>query len=286
MVKLARPELEEMRVSEVPSLIEADALHRRLTEAPDNLILVQVTSAELYQQAHIPGALLLEPRQLVCGIPPATGRIPDEAAVADMLASIGYRADAEIVLFDDEGGGWAGRLAWTLDVVGHTRWTYLNGGMHAWQSAGLAFSNEPVQAASTEPPDVSFDRSVIAEVEDVLATIEDPEQMVWDVRSAEEYAGLRSGSARAGHIPGAVNLDWMALKDPQDSMRIPANIEEQLAHLGLMDAKTIITHCQTHHRSGLSYMLGRLLHLPVRAYHGSWSEWGNRDDLPIETGAA
>ena len=65
-----------------------------------------------------------------------------------------------------------------------------------------------------------------------------------------------------------------------------AYIEEQLAHLGLMDAKTIITHCQTHHRSGLSYMLGRLLHLPVRAYHGSLSEWGNRDDLPIETGAA
>ena len=65
-------------------------------------------------------------------------------------------------------------------------------------------------------------------------------------------------------------------------MRLTAGIEEELTQLGIMGNGPIITHCQTHHRSGLSYMIGRLLGLDIRAYHGSWSEWGNRNDTPIE----
>jgi thiosulfate/3-mercaptopyruvate sulfurtransferase len=74
----------------------------------------------------------------------------------------------------------------------------------------------------------------------------------------------------------------MALKDPSNDMRITQDIEATLKDLGISGHGPIITHCQTHHRSGLSYMLGRLLGLDIRAYHGSWSEWGNRDDTPIE----
>ena len=217
-------------------------------------------------------------------MPPATGRLPETEAIGAMLASIGYRHDADIVVYDDEGGGWAGRLAWTLDVIGHTRWTYLNGGMQAWQAAGFEFEQGPVQPTETAPVPVTIDPGPIAEIEDVLAAIDDPRQVIWDVRSAEEYAGTKQNAARAGHIPGAVNLDWMALKDPSRDMRLTEHIEDALRDLGLMDADNIITHCQTHHRSGLSYMLGRLLNLPIRAYHGSWSEWGNREDTPIEVG--
>ena len=91
-----------------------------------------------------------------------------------------------------------------------------------------------------------------------------------------------SGSARHGHIPGAVNLDWELLKDSRRQLRLVENLDEIAASLGLLQAKQIITHCQSHHRSGLSYLVGRLLGLNIKAFHGSWAEWGNDLNTPIE----
>ena len=96
--------------------------------------------------------------------------------------------------------------------------------------------------------------------------------------------GLKQVSARVGHIPGAVNYDWLQLKD--DAQKLNRAADPDLAALGLDSSKTIITHCQTHHRSGLSYMWGRLQGWQIKAYHGSWSEWGNREDTPIDNPSA
>jgi thiosulfate/3-mercaptopyruvate sulfurtransferase len=135
------------------------------------------------------------------------------------------------------------------------------------------------------PVSLALDPGPIAELEDVLAAMSDPGQVIWDVRSAEEYRGEKSGSPRAGHIPTAVNLDWMDLKDPSRQLRLVAGLAELLATRGIDAAKRVITHCQTHHRSGLSYLVGRLLGFrEIRAYHGSWAEWGNRHDTPVATG--
>jgi thiosulfate/3-mercaptopyruvate sulfurtransferase len=74
------------------------------------------------------------------------------------------------------------------------------------------------------------------------------------------------------------------LKDPERATRLVEDLPALLAEHGVDPARPVITHCQSHHRSGLSYMVGRLLGFAsIRAYHGSWAEWGNRDDLPIET---
>lgn len=266
------------------STVDPKSLQQELSDN-SHLLLIQVTSAEVFAQAHIPGAVVVLPAELVCGVPPATGRLPDTEHLQAMFSRIGYHADADIVVYDDEGGGWAGRMGWTLDIIGHTTWRYLDGGLHAWQAAGLAFADSVAPAPEPTAPIIHIDTAPIAEIPDVLATIDDPQQLVWDVRSAEEYRGEKQSSARAGHIPGAVNLDWLLLKDPQNAQKIYPDIEARLAAIGVDATKRIITHCQTHHRSGLSYMIGRLLDYDIRAYHGSWSEWGNRDDTPIATGA-
>jgi thiosulfate/3-mercaptopyruvate sulfurtransferase len=270
-----------------PAIIEPEALAARLDPATGDsgaLRLIHVADAASYEDFHLPGALLVEPRELVDGTPPASGRLPSLERLEALFGRLGYDPDLEFILYDDEGGGWAGRFAWTLDVIGHPGWAYLNGGIHAWAEWGGPLERGPCLYPEHRPVRLSIQRGPIAEVDDVLAALTDPTQVIWDVRSREEYLGLRSGSARAGHIPGAKHLDWLRLKDPARATRLAEDLRGLLAEHGIDPERPTITHCQTHHRSGLSYMVGRLLGFrQIRAYHGSWSEWGNRDDLPVST---
>lgn len=275
-----------------PPLVEVEDLAALLTgrdgAPPEGLRLVHVAEAAAYQQAHLPGALLVEPRALLDGRPPAAGRLPEPARLETLFAALGHTPDCHYVVYDDEGGGWAGRFIWTLDVIGHRRWSYLNGGLTAWHEAG-----QPLDAGPAVPPVQADGVTVtiapdapVAEVEDVLAAITDPAQIIWDVRSAEEYRGERSGSRRAGHVPTARHLDWMRLKDPGRGLRLTEDLPALLEAHGIHGDRPVITHCQSHHRSGLSYLVGRLLGFRnIRAFHGSWGEWGNRDDTPVVTGS-
>ena len=267
-----------------PTLIAAAELAELMPFAEGGPLVVQVTSAQVYAAAHVPGAVHVEPRELVDGSPPAPGRLPPRQRLTALLQRIGYQHGCEVVTLDDEGGGWAGRLAWTLDVIGNANWRYLDGGLHAWHGAGLPLSAAPA-AVTPSSVDVDIDRAPIAEAQDILAALDDPELLVWDCRSADEYAGRRVQAARGGHIPGAVNLDWLDLMDRGRDLRIALDAAERLAAHGIVPERDVVTHCQTHHRSGFTYMLARLLGFPrIRAYHGSWSEWGNRTDTPVETG--
>jgi 3-mercaptopyruvate sulfurtransferase SseA len=248
-------------------------------------LLVHVSSAAAYAQAHLPGAVLVEPGELVAGMPPAPGRLPDLERLTALFARIGYRPDQNIIVYDDEGGGWAGRFIWTLDVIGHERWAYLDGGIVAWAAAGGPLEEGLPTPAPASAPQLNLHTGPIAEIPDVLAAIDAPDSVIWDARSEAEYLGLRSGSRRAGHVPGAVNLDWVHLMDPARDLRLVRNLPELLAARGITPDRAVITHCQTHHRSGLTYLAARLLGFPrIQAYHGSWGEWGNRADTPIETG--
>lgn len=257
---------------------------RELGNLSGDLLLVDLCSDQQYLSGHIPGAVHVSPPELMDGRSPAPGRLPDKPRLDALFSRIGLSESKTVVVYDDEGGGWAGRMAWVLDVIGHKNWRYLNGGLRAWVADGLPLESSPVTPIPSHC-DVTIDTTPIIEAEEIMASLNDPDFLVWDARSPAEYEGTRVVSQRGGHIPGAVNCEWTTLMDPARGLRIRADAADMLKGLGITPDRKISTHCQSHHRSAFTYLVARILGYPhIRAYHGSWSEWGNRMDTPVETG--
>ncbi len=107
--------------------------------------------------------------------------------------------------------------------------------------------------------------------------------VIWDARAPQEFSGEKVLAAKGGHIPGAINFEWTAGMDLNDHLRIRQDIAEVLQQLGITPDKEVITHCQSHRRSGFTYLVAKALGYPrIKAYAGSWSEWGNHPDTPVE----
>lgn len=253
----------------------------------DDIVIIDLCNPMLYQQRHVPGAIYLNRSNLISNTPPATGKHPSFTEIKHLVEQLGISNNKHTVIYDDEGGGWAGRLAWILDLIGASSWSYLNGGIVAWINEGHPtedIANQPT------PREVDIDNdflnpNVVISMDQILDNLGSGIFTIWDARSSQEFSGERIISARGGHIPGAINLEWTELIDQNKNLRIRDDAQQILDNVGLSCSKTIITHCQTHHRSSFTYMVARILgYESIIGYDGSWSEWGNLDHTPVEFG--
>jgi thiosulfate/3-mercaptopyruvate sulfurtransferase len=265
-----------------PLLIEPDVLEESL--AYDNLLIVDLNKAETYLKLHIPGAVQLDYQRIIASRKPVMGLVPDDETLEAVFSAVGIDAQTHVVAYDDEGGGRAARLLWTLEVAGHNRCSLLNGGLHAWANEGHPVDNTPV-SPTARIFIANRNTGPCADSAYISARMNNSETRLLDVRSPDEYNGIKKFAERAGHIPGSVNFEWTQAIDKSRNLRFKPDEELTglLTPLGITPDKEIITHCQTHHRSAHTYVLLKYLGFEkLKGYPGSWSDWGNNPDLPVE----
>ena len=275
------------RILSYPLILEPAALAKLLDdeELAQELLIVDLCKPEIYQQAHIPGAVHLEYKQIITSQAPAMGLIPDEPHLSATLSLLGLTNDHHVVAYDDEGGGRAARFLWTLDALGHSAYSLLNGGLHAWSSQQLPLTREVTTPKRSNYEALIKNNEVAADLDYIKSRLNDSSVILLDCRTPAEYSGQKKRADRTGHIPGAINFDWVNALDLQNALRLKPDdkLTESLALLGITPDKEIIVYCHTHHRSAHTYLVLKNLGFPnVKGYPGSWSQWGNRPDVPVE----
>ena len=274
-----------MNQSSLPLIIEPEFANTLIGK--EEIRFIDLCQPDTYIQNHIPGALFLDYSWIVASDKPRMGMLPEIEQLTRIINSYGISEQTHVIAYDDEGGGRACRFLWTLQCIGHQALSLLNGGLHAWSAEGFPLEQElnfPQKAEQTSRT-LSYVDSLIADKQFILEHLSDANTIILDTRSSQEYTGTKVYAARGGHIPGAINYDWMNAMDRHNNLKLkdPETLKSDLAQLGITPDKTIVCHCQSHHRSAHTcLMLNSIGFENVKGYPGSWSDWGNDPTTPIE----
>ncbi|WP_028469876.1 sulfurtransferase [Neptunomonas japonica] len=267
----------------LPLVIDPTQLFSVINE--ENLIILDLSSHDNYMQQHIPGAIWADASRLLCGTAPIANKLPNNQQLSQLFSDIGITHNSHVVVYDDQNGPLAGRFIWTMHCAGLKNASFLNGQLSAWSSAGYS-TEQTNNEATPSTLTVSASSELIADKDYLLAHIQTNDISIWDARSHAEYTGQRVVNAvKGGHIPGAHWLEWtdtLAQQHPP-LLASPEALMKMITSAGIDPDKTVITHCQTHRRSGLTYIAALHAGLSkVKCYDGSWFEWGNAQDTPVE----
>ncbi len=243
-------------------------------------------SAE-YAAAHIPGAVYVDlSSDLARSDAPVRNTVGTPAALAEAFGAAGIGAGHRVVLYDRMAGYSAGRVWWTLRYVGHEQAGLLDGGFERWRQQGRPITDrvEPPAAASfelRESPEWLVGR---AEVEQVVRA---GGARIVDARGPARFRGEGvEYAARCGHIPGSTNVPYGENFAGDPPRFKPLNeLRRVYEAAGVSFNEPVITTCGSGVTAALdAFALFLLGHRKVAVYDGSWAEWGNADDLPVDTG--
>jgi thiosulfate/3-mercaptopyruvate sulfurtransferase len=251
------------------------------------MAVVDVRPLDAYNQAHIPGALNLPYPKLAQPSSDESEIGPWQGQMMELLGSAGITQSDMVVSYDDAGNLFAARLRAVLKYLGHEHAAVLDGGLPGWTQLG-----EPVSAEATFRPAVTYTGSpnpdLLATWQYVLGNLGNPDVQILDARPTASYTGEAAGAdLHAGHIPGALSLDWNNLVQTEAPRTFKSADELQAAFdaAGVSREKEIIVYCGSGPASSEAMLALQMLGYPnVRQYSASWSEWGNREDLPFVTG--
>ena len=284
-------------MQDTPLLVSPEWLAERL-DSP-GLVVVDATvhlpdtgrdAAAEYRAGHVPGASFFDLGRIADPANPLPRKIPPPEVFAREVGALGIGNDTHVIAYDTPGLYSAARVWWLFRQFGHDRVSVLDGGLVAWQAAGLPLEEGTGPHRPATRFDIRETRDLLARWPQVRAAADDRAPIL-DARTAGRFAGTepdRYPGTRDGHIPGSLHLYWGDLLDPETRRMLPPEtLRARFEAAGLGPDGPVTLSCG----SGLTACilalgLTRIGREDWRVYDGSWDEWGRRPDLPLATGPA
>jgi thiosulfate/3-mercaptopyruvate sulfurtransferase len=274
-----------------PVLVTTKWLEEHLQD--DDVVVAEVDeNPDLYDEGHIPGAVKLHWREDLQD--PVERDLVDRETFERVLGERGIGNDTTVILYGDKNNWFAAYAYWYLKTYGHGDVRILDGGRQKWIDEGREVTTDVSTPNVKTYRAQERDESIRAYRDQVRDWIGASERALVDVRSPGEYAGEliappgyeQEGAQRGGHIPTAASIPWASAVQDDGTFKTPDALRELYGSKGVTPEKEVTAYCRIGERSAHTWFVLRELlgYEKVRNYDGSWTEWGNLVDVPIEKG--
>ena len=274
-----------------PVLVTTEWLAEHLND--DSVVVAEVDeNPDLYDEGHIAGAVKLHWRDDLQD--PVERDLVDKPTFERLMSERGISNDSTLVLYGDKNNWFAAYAYWYVKIYGHEDVRILDGGRQKWTDDGREFTTETPQRQQSQYNASERDESIRTYRDTVKEGIGEQSKALVDVRSPQEYTGdlisppgyEQEGAQRAGHIPTAASIPWATAVRDDGTFKSAEELRELYESKGVTPEKEVTAYCRIGERSAHTWFVLRELlgYETVKNYDGSWTEWGNLVDVPIEKG--
>lgn len=258
---------------EAPVLVSTEWLAEHLND--DNLVILNVTMAHMGSPTeYIPGARYVDYHALETTVDEIPIEMPSVEHLTEVFQKAGVSNDKHVVIYGVNPAHEAARALVTLEYLGHKgKTSVLDGGFETWKA-----EERPTVAEAAQGPPGTFTADlsdpILISADELAERLDDPHLTLIDARPAEQHA--------TGYIPGTYNLFWQDLivSDEEPRLKDLDDVKARFAEAGARKDGLVVSYCQIGMRASYTYLVSRYLGYDTRFYDGSWSEWGQRYDLP------